>query len=202
LVKLGVDEVVAALFARPATVIVVQDAHAEAAGPPGHRQAHTAQSHDPQAGAVDILPQEDLRPPGLPAPLASVTVGLHHATRGRHEQGEGEVGGGVGEDARRIGDQDGSSGGLGHVDVVVAHRHAAHDPQAGRRVHELRIDAVGHQRDDAISDRRLAQEDVAGRRQLLGPDAHVGGLSQPLDSVAGQLTGDVDGGLGDHSRPR
>ena len=89
-------------------------------------------------------------------------------------------------------------GRFGHVDVVVAHRHVADHAQAGRRLHELAVDTVGEQGEEAIGGGRLAQEDVAGRWQLLRPDAHAGGLSQPFDGVAGELTGDVDGGLAGH----
>ena len=95
-------------------------------------------------------------------------------------------------------DEDSPPRRFGHVDVVVAHRYVAHHSQAGRRFHELGVDAVGEQREEAVCGGRLAQQDVAGRRQLLGPDANAGGPSQSLDGVAGELTGDVDGGLAGH----
>lgn len=166
-------------------MIVIEEAHAEAARPFGHLQADAAQADDAQASAVYVLAQQHLRLPRLPASLAGIAVGLHHAPGSGHEQGEGEVGGGLGQDAGRICNQDGALGSGGHVDVVVAYRQVTDHPQAGRRIHKLGVDAFGEEGEQAVGGRCLAQKDVAGRRQLLPPDAHGRRLSYSFNGVAG-----------------
>ena len=48
-------------------------------------------------------------------------VGLDDAARGRQQEGEGVIGGGVGEDVRGVRDQDAPGGGGGDVYVVESH---------------------------------------------------------------------------------
>src|SRR6202012_2175348 len=88
---------------------------------------------------------------------------------GGEDQGEGEVGGRVVEDAGRVGDDDAAPGAGGEVDVVEADGDVAEAAQlrAGG-IDELVVDAVVEHRHDDVgagdeSEEILARETPAGR---------------------------------------
>src|SRR5204862_421263 len=116
-----------------------------------------------------------------------------------HEEGEGEVGGGVGEDAWGVGDGYAPAGGLGNDDVVVAYGHVCDDFEVGGGVHDFGVNGVGEQAEQAVV--------VFGLQFvyefLFGPDAvGVGvdvqdaigayGVAQALDSDGGGELGHQD----------
>ena len=168
--------------------VVVQDPHPEPLGPPRDRLADPPEADDAERRAVDVRPEQQQRPPRLPAAGADVAIALGHAPGGGHQQRQGEVGGRLGQDARRVADGDAAPRARGDVDVVEADRVVADDPELRPgRVEELVVDPVGQQVSDAVAAGDPAQELVARRRQLVLPDVQ---RRRPPRSAVEPLVGD------------
>ncbi len=71
-----------------------------------------------ERGAVDVAAHQQVRRPGAPAAGAQVALRFGQPAGAGEEQGEGEVRGGLREDARRVADDDAPRGRRRHVDVV------------------------------------------------------------------------------------
>ena len=128
--------------------VVVQDRHPEPARPPRHRLADPPEADDAERRAVDVRPEQQQRAPRLPAAVADVAVALGDAPRGGHQQRQGEVGGRLGQDARRVADRRRRAAAqAGDIDVVEADGVVADDLELRPgRVEELVVDPVGEQR--------------------------------------------------------
>ena len=103
------------------------------------------------------------------------------------DQGHGEVGGGVGEDAGRVGDHHPAPRGRGQVDVVVAHGDVGHDPQ-GRTggVEEGVVDPVVQQGHDGAGAGDGLVQLVAAQRTVVRRDPELAGLAEQLEGGFGQ----------------
>ena len=112
---------------------VVQDAHAEAGGPPGHRPPDAAVADEAERGAVHVAAEVLVDAPAVPAVLAQVGLGVVREARRREHQEEREVGGGLVEHAGRVAHRDPAPVRGGDVDVVVADRDVRDDAQPVRR---------------------------------------------------------------------
>ena len=116
-----------------ATGVVVEDPHGETGGPACHGLADAAHAEDAERVVVHVLADQQVDPPFRP--LAGVHEALaltQPAGRGQQKR-EGEVGGGVGQDVRRVGDQDAGARGGGNVDVVEADGDVGDDLNAFER---------------------------------------------------------------------
>ena len=110
-----------------------------------------------------------------------------------HQQRPGEVGGRLGQDARRVADRDAAPRAGGDVDVVEADRVVAHDPQPGPgRVEELVVDPVGQQRQHAVAAGDPTQQLVARRRQVVLPDVGVAAGADRVEPLVGDDPRDED----------
>ena len=176
--------------------VVVEDPHPEAATAARHLAADAPEPDDPERRAVDVDAHQQHRPPRAPAAVANVVDPLGDPARGRHEQGEREVGGRLGQDAGRVAGRDAAPGAGVDVDVVEADREVAHDLQlrAGR-VEKLVVDRIGEEGEEAVLAGRPPQQLVARRRQLVGPQVDLGGLADRVEPLVGDDPGD------EHARP-
>ena len=121
--------------------------------------------------AVDIGAQQQHRTPRPPAAVADVAVALGQPSRGGHQQRPGQVGGRLGQDARRVADGDPPPGARRDVDVVEADGVVADDLELRPGgVEELVVDPVREQRQDAVAPGDPPQQLVPRRRQLVLPD--------------------------------
>ena len=120
--------------------------------------------------------------------------GLGQPPHGREEAREGKVGGRVGEDVGGDADGDGALRRGVEVDVVGADRVVGDHAEVGARVHELRVDAVAEEREQARLVGGVVTQVVRGRRELLAPEVDVVLGPQPLERSAGQVAGDEDAG--------
>ena len=100
---------------------------------------------------MDVGAPEEVPLPRLPLAGARVAVRLHDAARRRHEQGPGEVGGGLGEDVRRVRDDHLPALCRGDVDVVVANRDVGDDLEGRRRRQHLIVDRADDVADQTAS---------------------------------------------------
>ena len=135
---------------------------------------------------MDVRPEQEHRPPRLPAAGANVAVALRDTPGGGHDQRPRKIRGRLGQDAGRVPDRDPPPGAGWHVDVVEADRVVRDDLEPGARgVEQLVVDPVGQQRQDAVAAGHGAQELVARRRELVLPDPSVGRLRDPRQAVLG-----------------
>ena len=142
----------------------------------------------PERRAVEIGAEEEVRAPRPPVPGADETVALHDPPTSGEHQGPGQVGGGLGEGARRVADRDPPPSTGGHVDVVVADREVAHHAQARPgRVEQLVVHPIGEQGEDAVAPGDPAKQLVPGRRAIFRPDV---GLAALLDEAQARLRDD------------
>jgi hypothetical protein len=130
--------------------------------------------------------------PSPPAAVAQVALGFGEPPRYRHQQGERQVGGALGQHPRRVGDQDPAGGGSGHVDVVVANGHVGDDLQIGGGADHIGGDPVSQ-----LAQQRLLVADVLlelGRREsvrgivVVQPDMRP----EQLEGRREHVTGDED----------
>jgi hypothetical protein len=146
---------------------------------PGHRLADAPKTNQAESGAGDVRAQQQHRPPGLPAAGARELIRLNHPPRGGHEQRPGEIGGGVGEHTRSVAHRDAAGGGGSQVNIVDAHGHLADDLKTWRGcLQQRRIDRVSEQGEQAGHGLGPLQQQLVRRRQLAGPDVHVGHRAQ------------------------
>jgi hypothetical protein len=166
--------------------IVVEHAHAESLGPTRHRAPDPAETDDAQCLAVDVGPPQQSPSPGLPLAGADVGVGFHDAPAGRHEQSPGEVGGGLGEDVGRVGDDDAMTAGGRHVDVVEAHGHVGDDLQPGRGLQQLFVDRRDDVTDQTGPSLEASDQLCLRQRQLAVVVVHVDIRGDDLAGFLGQ----------------
>ena len=110
-------------------LVVVDDAHSEAARPPRHAAPDPAETDDAERRAADVVAEQHVDRPAAEGAAADEVVSLQHPAAGCHQEREGEVGRGVVEDTGGVGDHHAVPRGGGHVDVVEADRHVGDDLQ-------------------------------------------------------------------------
>ena len=111
----------------------VEHRHPEPGGPPGHRPPDPAEPDHPEGLAVDLEPEEELRPPdpGPPGPQEPVPVG-DPPGRGQ-QQRPGQVGGGLGDHVGGVGGQHAPGRAGVQVEVVEPDGVVGHHPPAPGR---------------------------------------------------------------------
>ena len=100
--------------------IVGEDVHIESARSFGHLSANPAKSDDPDGGMVDVWPDQERWPPGLPFAGADIIDSFNHAAGRSHQERPREVGGRFGQDAGVLQTMTSVRGGGVDIDIVVA----------------------------------------------------------------------------------
>ena len=119
--------------------VVVSDRHAEADAAVSDCPADAAEADDPECGAAQSTAEQKRRCPPPRFPGADPPFSLTDPAGGGEQQGPCQVGGGVGENVRGVGDDHPAGGTCGHVDVVESDRVVRDDPQTrSRGVEQLR----------------------------------------------------------------
>src|SRR2546425_5920406 len=144
----------------------------------------------PSVAPCTSTPVRSLGPQVFPLAGADVVHAFDHSPRRGHEEREGQVGGRLGQNARRVADRDAALGRGPDVDVVEADRVVRYDAQARTAVHQLRVDAVGQEREQPLGLPRLCEQPLARRRKLLLPKLHVGRLADHREAPVGDRAGD------------
>ena len=133
--------------------VVVQDRHPEArapAGPPPGRSARSRRC--PIVAPWTSGPSSSSGPHVFQLPGADVAVALGQPPGGGHQQREGEVGGRVGQDARRVADRDAARACRPGRRCCRSRRRSCDDLQLRPGgVEELVVDPVGEERQDAVA---------------------------------------------------
>ncbi len=112
---------------------MVEHLHAEAeTAAPGDGRADPAEAEDAEFLAMHVGAELRGVDGALPVPGLDPSVQLGDPSRGTDQQGEAEVGGGLGEDVGRVGESDAAAVQVVQVIVVVADRDAGDDFQLHR----------------------------------------------------------------------
>ena len=168
----------------------VEHAHAEARRTPRDGLPDLAEPDDAERRAVDVAPEQQARVPRAPAALPHQPLRLDDAAGAREHQREGEIGGRLGQHARRVADGDAALARRCNINIVVAHGEVADHAKSRRLREEGAIDPVREQADDAVRARDASRQLVVRRRQVAGPQIDLGDGAKLLDSVARQTSGD------------
>ena len=175
----GADDLV-----RHALDVVVQDRHPEPLGTPRHGLADPPEADDPERRSVDVRTQQQQRTPRPPLAVADVSIALRQPTCGRHQQRPGEIGGGLGQDARRVADRDPAPGAGRDIDVVEADRVVAdHLQRRAGGIQQLVIDPVGQQGQDPVAPGHATEQLGARRRQLALPHVRARRPPEPRPAL-------------------
>jgi len=175
--------------------VVIQHRHREAVrAAPRDRLADPAHAEDAERRAVDVAAGKQIDAPLRPFAAAQEPFALADPTRGGHQQREAEVGGRLGEHARRVADRDAARGARGDVDVVVADGEAADRAQLRTRIEQRGVDRLRAGDEDAglavqARDHLFARPDVVG---VVALDVEV--LAQVRHRLREDTTADQDRG--------
>ena len=133
-------------------------------------------------------------PVGPPVPRAHHPIPLGDPSSRREEQGEGEVGGRLGEDTRGVADRNAPGSGRGDVDVVDAHRHGGDDAQRRGGLEKRPIDAVGEQTQEPFGLTDPRAQRLRCRRTVLGHHLELDSRGQLVEGSPRQRLGRDDPG--------
>ena len=162
---------------------------------------NAAHAQDAQGAAMDLGAGEHVVAPLGPKARAQEMLALGHAPRRGHQQGEAEVGGGLGQHVGRVGAQHTGGGHGVHVEVVVTHGHVGDDPEmrAGRQ--HLRVDALAAGGEGARLTLQALDQLGFGPDRVIGVGLDLEVLRQAFDGFTKNGARDQDGGTGrQHAR--
>ena len=122
---------------------------------------------------------------------AEQLVAPRDVARHREQQAEADVGGGVGDDRRDVGDRDAARGRLGKIDAVLRDVHRRHRLELRIGGQHVAVDGVVQQRQQDVAalhrlDQLVLRQHAAGIRI----DLDVGDLAQPRQRAFGDRLGD------------
>ena len=165
-------------FRQPARV-AVEDAHAEAVGAPRHRLADAAGADQTDRLAAHRRAGEMVRLRSRIDPGAEQLVAFDNAPRHRQQQAEADVGGGIGDDGRNVGDRDLALGRGGDVDLVGRDHHGVDGAQVRIGGDHIGVDAVVQQRhQDVVARDARAQVGLGDDLARVGIDLDIGDRAQ------------------------
>ena len=130
---------------------------------------------------MNVAPEHHLRPPRSPSTGAHVAIALGDSPRGRHQQPKGEVGGGLGQDARRVADRDAGASRGGEVDIVDAHGQVADRAKPRQRADSGGVETIGDHAEHAVGLPRARPQLSRRRRHLVVPQIHPRRRCEPAD---------------------
>ncbi len=170
--------------------VPVDDVEIETAGAFGHGLADAPEADEPEGGARDIG-SEHLH--GIPAgPLlgAHEAFALAQASGGGEEQGERDIGGGLGENSGGIGDGDFPRGGGGDVDIVKADPEVGDHAQAGNGRDEFGADGIGDVAQQGIAALEAGDNLGAAEYAVSWVEGEIGVLPQEREDGGRDFAGE------------
>ncbi len=175
---------------QPVTIVIV-DGKPERAGAARHRLADAPHADDAQRLAADPVAEHPARAPAGPSARADQLLALRQPARDRHDQRHGHVGGILGQDARRVGDDDAARPRRAQVDMVHARAEIGDqpEPRAGGGEH-ARVDRVGDGRHQHVAVRDRVAQPRHIKRPIVAGQRRVEQRRHPLGRRIGQLAGD------------
>ncbi len=164
--------------------IVIEHAHIETMRcTPRNGLADATHADDAQRGAMHIRAGEQIDAPFFPLPRAQIALGLAHLPGRGQQQGEAEIGGGLGEHVGRVGDGHAALGASGQIDVIDAHGHGAHDQELRAGIEQGRIDALAAGDEGAVLVGQALAQRLGRGDGVVGRGFDFGHGTQRLDDV-------------------
>ena len=182
-------------FGREGGGVGIEDVHGKPSAAAGDGLSDAAHAEDAESAVVDVLADKEVDEPF--APFAGVNEGVAlDDTAGRgHEEGEGEVGGGFGEDVGGIGDEDAAGGGGRDVDIVVADGDIGNDADAVELGEDGGGEFIGELADDGLA-ASGALDQILGGETFVGIDVIEFAMgADQFDRFGINAFGDEDFGL-------
>lgn len=171
----------------------VGDLHAEGAAAGGDARADPTEADDPEPAAAQVVADHEVEAPRPGTPGPDQPLPLAQPPAGGEDQGEGEVGGRVVEDARRVGDDDPAPRAGGEVDVVEADGDVADAAQLRPGgVEELVVDAVVEHRGDHVGPGDQLQQPLPREPSAPRPTADLTHRAEDLGRPSWQRCGGDD----------
>ncbi len=169
--------------------LVVEEPHAEPACPSGHGPADGAEADDAERLARNGTAEEEHGRPVLKAAAPRQAVPLDDAAGNGEEETEGEVRRGFRRDAGRVGHDDAAPRGGRDIDIVEPHGQVGDDLEAGGPVHDLRVDAVGDHRKDALPVGNFPEQVITAHGPVIPVCLHVAGGFELCHDFVGEPPG-------------
>ena len=130
----------------------------------------------------------------LPASGAHPSLALADSPGGGHQDGESQVGGGLGQYPRSVAHENAPAGGGIHVDVVQSHGHLADNPELGGAVEQVGVHPVHDVGHHAFRVGYVFGKRLRCRGRFMRPDFHLRGLANEFQRFRENLPG--------HEHPR
>ena len=128
---------------------------------------------DAERGAGDLLAEQQGRRPGFPFAGADVVDRFADAPGGGHQQREGHIGGGIGEDARGVADRYFVAGCGREIDIVVSDSQIADNLELRLAFEDILANRLGQKRNHAIGAGQQFRQFLGKRGQVIGPTDNV-----------------------------
>ncbi len=111
-----------------------------------HSPPDPSEADDTQRGTGEVRAEQGVHAPGFPTTRAHLAFTFHHPAGSGHQQGKGEVSGGISQNAGRIAHRDAAGGGGGYVHVIHADSAIADDfqPRPGS-LHHFGVNLISQQ---------------------------------------------------------
>ena len=169
----------------------IGDRHAERRRLIGHRAPNPAKAHQTELLAPQLHTQHVIERPATPRTGANHAFALAKAPRNRQDQRPGEVGAGIRQDVRCVGDRDAARAARCHVDVVIADGDVGDDLQTRPGGVEHRgVDRVGQQAHDGIDTGDALQQFIARNRGAAGVQIDLANRFKLRDDRRRKFSGD------------
>ena len=165
-----------------APAVVIVDLEAERLGAARHGLADPPHADDAEPLAVDAMPEHPGGRPALPFIGAGPEQGgaLRQAAWHGKDQRHGHVGGVLGQDAGRVGDEDRAVPRRVEVDIVDAGAELRDQLEVGTRLAQHGpIDAVGHRRHEHVGRLHRLNQLVPRKRPVLEVEPRVEQFPEP-----------------------
>ena len=150
--------------------IMVDHAHIKALRSPGNCGSNTPQTDNTQRGMMNVRPKKDKRTPHRPLAGAHAPFAFADTAGDTQHEREGEVGRGLGQNARRVGQDDVATGQRRDIHIVIPNSHIGDDPELWRTVEQVVVNAFRDHAQQGNSVAQLVQQGLARNGLLRLPD--------------------------------
>lgn len=186
----------ALVFGEGAIALCIENTHAESLGPTRHGAADATEADDAERRASDTRAEKLRRCPASPGSGTGKLVGFDDAPRRGEQERHAEIGGGVGEHAGGVGDEDAATATGIEIDVVHADGIVRDDAEIGSRLEERLVDAIAEERDEGVFSGNPREDALTSEPGRVLSDFDVMRGAEAIEGIAGELCGDEDASHG------
>ena len=152
------------------TAIMVEHPHIKTVRPPGDGGSNTPQTDNAQRGLMHVRSEKDKRAPHRPLAGPHAAFAFADTAGDTQHEREGEVGRGFGQNARRVGQDNVATGQRRDIHIVIPDGHIGDDPELGRLVEQVVINAFRDHAQQGNGIAQLVQQGLTRNGLLRLPD--------------------------------